>query len=51
LNWAENYESVIQLYQTADHPTLSPKVAGRRGVFIWRILVHHMENPPEKHAD
>jgi hypothetical protein len=26
-------------------------MAGRRGVFIWRILVHHVENPPEKHAD
>jgi hypothetical protein len=25
LNWAENYQSVIELYQTADHPALSPK--------------------------
>ncbi len=21
-------------------------MAGRRGAFIWRILLHHMENPP-----
>ncbi len=21
-------------------------MAGRRGVFIWRILLHHKENPP-----
>jgi hypothetical protein len=26
-------------------------MAGRRGVFIWRILLHHVENPPEKPAD
>jgi hypothetical protein len=25
LNWAENYPSVIELYQIADHPALSPK--------------------------
>jgi hypothetical protein len=24
LNWAENYQSVNELYQTADHPALSP---------------------------
>jgi hypothetical protein len=28
LNWAENYQSVIELYQTADHPALSPKSGG-----------------------
>jgi hypothetical protein len=26
-------------------------MAGRRGTFIWRILLHHVENPPEKPAD
>ena len=26
-------------------------MAGRRGAFIWRILLHHVENPPEKPAD
>jgi hypothetical protein len=25
LNLAENYQPVIELYQTADHPALSPK--------------------------
>jgi hypothetical protein len=25
-------------------------MAGRRGAFIWRILFHHVENPPEKPA-
>jgi hypothetical protein len=27
------------------------KVAGRRGVFFWWILVHHVENLPEKPTD
>ena len=22
-------------------------MAGRRGAFIWQILLHHVENPPE----
>jgi hypothetical protein len=37
------------------NPQITPpsplKVAGRRGAFIWRILLHHVENPPEKPAD
>jgi hypothetical protein len=33
LNWAENYQPVIELYQTADHPTLSPK----SGDLPWRV--------------
>jgi hypothetical protein len=24
LNWAENYQPINELYQTADHPALSP---------------------------
>jgi hypothetical protein len=28
LNLAENYQPVIKLYQTADHPALSPKSGG-----------------------
>jgi hypothetical protein len=28
LNLAENYQTVIELYQTADHPALSPKSGG-----------------------
>jgi hypothetical protein len=28
LNLAENYQPVNELYQTADHPTLSPKSGG-----------------------
>jgi hypothetical protein len=46
LNWAENYPSVIELYQTADHPALSPKSCHLQ----WRILPHHVENPPPKPA-
>jgi hypothetical protein len=26
-------------------------MAGRRGTFIWRILLHHVENSPQKPAD
>jgi len=33
LNLAENYQPVIELYQTADHPTLSPK----SGSPEWRV--------------
>ncbi len=56
LNLVENYQPVIELYQTADHPALSPKsggpewrvaTAGRNGGWIRRILDHHVENPPE----
>jgi hypothetical protein len=34
LNWAEKYQPVIELYQTADHPALSPKV----GHLLWRVF-------------
>jgi hypothetical protein len=51
LNLAENYQSVIELYQAADHPASPLKVAGRHGGFILRILAHHVENPPETPAD
>jgi hypothetical protein len=51
LNLAENHQPVNELYQTADHPALSPKIGGPE----WRvatagefwILDHHVENPPE----
>jgi hypothetical protein len=33
LNFAENYQPVIELYQTADHPALSPKSGGPE----WRV--------------
>jgi hypothetical protein len=33
LNLAENHQPVIELYQTADHPTLSPK----SGSPEWRV--------------
>jgi hypothetical protein len=33
LNLAENYQPVIELYQTADHPALSPKSGGPE----WRV--------------
>jgi hypothetical protein len=33
LNLAENYQPVIELYQTADHPDLSPKSGGPE----WRV--------------
>jgi hypothetical protein len=38
LNWAENYQPVIELYQTADHPALSPK----SGDSPWRVAVAHL---------
>jgi hypothetical protein len=38
LNWAENYQPVIELYQTADHPTLSPKSGGSP----WWVAVAHL---------
>jgi hypothetical protein len=56
LNWVENYQPVIELYQTADHPALSTK----SGSSPWRVAVAHLfggfcsttfENPPEKPAD
>jgi hypothetical protein len=37
LNWAENYQPVIELYQTADHPALSPKV----GHLLWQVFPAH----------
>jgi len=49
----ENYQPVIELYQTADHPALSTK----SGSSPWRVAVAHLfggfcsttfENPPEK---
>jgi hypothetical protein len=38
LNWAENYQSVNELYQTADHPALSPK----SGSSPWLVAVAHL---------
>ncbi len=35
LNLAENYRPVIELYQTADHPALSPKSGGPE----WRVAM------------
>jgi len=34
----ENYQSVIELYQSADHPALSPKSGGSP----WRVAVVHL---------
>ncbi len=34
LHWAENYQPVIELYQTPDHPAFSPKV----GHLQWRVF-------------
>jgi hypothetical protein len=51
-NWAENYQPVIDLYQTADHPALSPKsalaMAGRRGGSPWRIYLADSASPRGK---
>jgi hypothetical protein len=35
LNLAENYQPVIKLYQTSDHPALSPKSGG----LPWRVAM------------
>jgi hypothetical protein len=60
LNWVENYPSVIKLYQTADHPALSPKIhhfqrrvfpasfLGGFGSTMWKT---RHQNPPPKPAD
>ena len=37
LNWAENYQPVIELYQTTDHPALSPEI----GHLLWRVSRAH----------
>jgi hypothetical protein len=34
----ENYQPVIEFYQTADHPALSPK----SGDLPWRVAVLHL---------
>jgi hypothetical protein len=59
LNWAENYQSVIELYQNADHPALSLE----SGDLPWRVATAHflggfcftlwktrLQNPPPKPA-
>jgi hypothetical protein len=38
LNWAENYQPIIELYQTADRPALSPTSGG----WPWRVAVAHL---------
>jgi hypothetical protein len=37
LNLAENYQPVNELYQTADHPALSPKSRDPE----WRLVMAH----------
>ncbi len=37
-NLAENYQPVIELYQSADHPALSPKSGGSE----WRVAMAHL---------
>ena len=37
-NWAESYPSVIELYQTADHPALSPKIRHLQWRVLWRLF-------------
>jgi hypothetical protein len=46
LNLAENYSSVIKLYQIADHPALSPKSGGSP----WRIYMADSGPPCGKPA-
>jgi hypothetical protein len=55
LNWVENYPSVIELYQTADYPALSPKIrhfqwrvfpASFLGVFCSTMWKTRHQNPP-----
>jgi hypothetical protein len=38
LYWEENYQSVIELYQTADHPALSPESGGSP----WQVAVEYL---------
>jgi hypothetical protein len=46
LNLAENYQPVIELYQTADHPALSPKSGG----LPWRVSSADSGSPRGKPA-
>jgi hypothetical protein len=46
LNWAENYQRVIELYHTADHPALSPKSGGSP----WCIYLADSASPRGKSA-
>jgi hypothetical protein len=46
LNLAENYQPVIELYQTADHPALSPKSGGPE----WRVNSADSGSPRGKPA-
>jgi hypothetical protein len=55
LNWAEDYQSVIELYQSADHPALSPK----SGDLPWWVAEEYLfggfcsttwNHPPQKPA-
>ncbi len=51
LNQAENDQSVIELYQTADHPALSLEVATCHGGSPWRIFLADSAPPRGKPAD
>ncbi len=46
LNLAENHQSVNELYQTADHPALSPKSGGPE----WRVNSADSGSPRGKPA-
>jgi hypothetical protein len=47
LNLAENYQPVIELYQTADHPALSPGFCHLE----WRIILADLVSPRGKPAE
>jgi hypothetical protein len=47
---AENYQPVNELYQTADHPALSHKVAAQNGRSQWRVNLADLGSPRGKPA-
>jgi hypothetical protein len=50
LNLAENYQPVNELYQTADHPGLSPKSRDQNGDLQRRIILAAFGSPRGKPA-
>jgi len=51
LNWAENYQPVNELYQTADHPALSPDFSILKGGSKRRIILVDLVSPRGKPAE
>jgi hypothetical protein len=51
LNWADFSQPVNELYQTADHPALSPVLAILSGEWKWQIILADLASPRGKSAE